>query len=1652
MTNTGGSEDERRARQEAEIRGRNDFTLQAMHQQFERWTLQFQEIKDAIAEQNETIAELRRGDQHVVQPQNNPRPQNRRNMPYAPIVNQENPIDDFVDDLNVNLDRVGRDRRGQRGRVEDDNINSIKMKMPTFKGTRDPDLYLDWERKVEAIFYCHNYSEAKKVKLAVVEFSDYASIWWKKLIRDRQQDGEPPIATWTEMKRVMKKRFVPSHFQRDLQMRLRRLEQGTMTVDEYFKAMDMAMIQANCVEDEEATMARFLNGLNKEIADVVEIQQYVTLDELVDMAVKLEKQIKRKQQASSWRSRPNTNSKKPWPKQDVNSRPQEGKGKAKVDDKEGGKTFAPKPSSSIQCYKCHGRGHMMHECPNRRNILMKEDGEYESEKSEVEEEEGGASEDDVELPNSGFIGVARKILDGENEREKSEKEEEEGGVSEDDVELPFNDGLVAVVRRIMAINLGVNSEEQRENIFHTRCGIRGRTCSMIIDSGSCANVVSSHLVDTLGLACMKHPKPYRLQWLNDSGELKVNKQCMISFNVSRYEDDTLCDVIPMQACHILLGRPWQFDRNTFHDGRKNRYSLELNGKKYTLAPLTPSQVFEDQKRLRESMGKQRGQKKGELEGKEMKDGQEREKEGSNLSKEVKEGLSGKKESFGERKEAKEKKKESLYIKAKECLNARKEGLPIILLTYKEVLINSELLTSSLPSSVFSLLQDFDDIFPEDIPKGLPPLRGIEHQIDFVPGAQIPNRPAYRSNPEETKELQRQVEELLKKGFVRESLSPCSVPVLLVPKKDGSWRMCVDCRAINKITVKYRHPIPRLDDMLDQLHGSKIFSKIDLKSGYHQIRMNPGDEWKTAFKTKYGLYEWLVMPFGLTNAPSTFMRLMNHVFKDFHGKFVVVYFDDILIFSKTLDEHVEHLKQVFEVLRKQQLFANLKKCAFCVDRVVFLGFVVSSKGVEVDEDKIKAIKEWPKPKSVTEVRSFHGLASFYRRFVRDFSTIASPLTEVIKKDKVFTWGKDQDDAFNLLKEKLCSAPLLQLPNFSKSFEVECDASGKGIGAVLMQESKPIAYFSEKLSGATLNYSTYDKELYALVKALATWQHYLWPREFVVKTDHESLRYLKSQGKLNRRHAKWVEFIETFPYVIAYKQGKENVVADALSRRYVLVSTLTSKLMGFDQIKGLYANDSDFGKVFAECKLGPYDRFNLQDGFLFKENKLCIPNCSLRELFVREAHCGGLMGHFGVPKTLDILAEHFFWPGMRKDVEKVCSQCLECKQAKSKVLPHGRYTPLPVPTSPWLDISMDFVLGLPRTKHGKDSIFVVVDRFSKMARFIPCLKTNDASHVADLFVKEVVKLHGIPKTIISDRDAKFLSHFWRVLWGKLGTKLLFSTSCHPQTDGQTEVVNRTLGNMLRAVLKGKLTFWEEHLAMVEFAYNRTVHSSTGKSPFEVVYGFNPLTPLDLLPLPTDNIVNLDGRKKAEMMKKIHEQTKLAIERKNEQTALRRNKGRKSVIFKPGDQVWVHFRKERFPAKRRSKLDPRGDGPFEVLERIGDNAYKIDLPSEYQVSATFNVSDLSLFDAGLNSRTNSSQEEGNDSIHGSSELLKDVDEDLEVPRRPMTRSQTRKLQDKLNGLQSTIQKCLVMEEELQPNSDFFLKSYTYLEAQIKVQSEME
>nr|KYP38486.1 Transposon Ty3-I Gag-Pol polyprotein [Cajanus cajan] len=422
-----------------------------------------------------------------------------------------------------------------------------------------------------------------------------------------------------------------------------------------------------------------------------------------------------------------------------------------------------------------------------------------------------------------------------------------------------------------------------------------------------------------------------------------------------------------------------------------------------------------------------------------------------------------------------------------------------------------------------------------------------------------------------------------------------------------------------------------------------------------------------------------------------------------------------------------------------------------------------------------------------------------------------------------------------------------------------------------------------------------------RALQTWEHYLIPKEFVIHSDHESLKYLRGQGKLNKRHAKWVEFLEQFPYVIKYKEGKNNVMADALSRRHILLVSLGYQILGFDHIKELYSNDLEFNEYYTQCLAKPQGGFYISEGYLYKEGRICIPQGSIRKLLVKESHEGGLMGHFGVENTLSFLKEKFFWPHMRRDVERFCSECIACLQAKSKVMPHDSYTPLLVANSPRVDISMDFILGLPKTQRGMDSIFVIVDRFSKMAHFIPCHKIDDASNIVRLFFKEVVKLHGLPKTIVSDRETKFLSHFWKTLWSRLGTKLLFSTTCHPQTDGKTEVVNRSLSTMLRAVLKGNHRSWDEYLPHIEFAYNRVVHKTTKISPFEVVYGFNPLTPLDLIPLPdSSHYFHKEWVSRADFVKKLHEKVKTHIQQQNERTAIERSKGKKNLIFEEGD--WV------------------------------------------------------------------------------------------------------------------------------------------------------
>jgi hypothetical protein len=895
-------------------------------------------------------------------------------------------------------------------------------------------------------------------------------------------------------------------------------------------------------------------------------------------------------------------------------------------------------------------------------------------------------------------------------------EYEEDELADADEGIPLSRSLV--IQRLL-LTSRQEDQSQWHKIFRTRCTVNQRVCDVIIDSGSGENVVSKEMVLKLGLKTKKHPASYKIGWIKRGTETLVTERSRFTFSIGKhYSDSILCDVVEMDACHLILGRPWQFDVDAQHQGKANVYIIFRDGRKIIFWPLqeVENSTHSKGKPVLLSIG-------------------------SKFIEEVKE--------------------------ARDIVALVTEGTP-------------SFISQEVPEIMRPMLDEFQDIMPEEMPEGLLPMRDIQHCIDLVPGASLSNLPHYRMSPNENDILQEQVDGLIHKGHLRESMSPCAVPALLVPKKDGSWRMCVDSRAINKITVKYWFPIPRISDMFDMLSGAKIFLKIDLRSGYHQIRIRPGDEWKTAFKTKEGLYEWMVMPFGLSNAPSTFMRLMNQVLKPFIGNFFIVYFDDILIYSRNPTNHMDHVRKVLEVLRENKLFINLKKCSFMMDQLLFLGFVVSANGIRVDEEKVRVIREWPTPKTVGAVRSFHGLATFYRRFVRNFNSIVAPITECMKKGK-FNWGDEAERSFSIIKEKLCTAPVLALPDFDKLFEVECDASIVGIWAVLSQEGKPVEFFSEKLGEARQKWSTYELELYVVLRALKVWEHYLIQWGFVLYTDHQALKFINSQKNLNRMHARWVSYIQRFTFSLKHKSAKLNRVADALSRRATLLITMKAEVTGFECLKELYEEDEDFGETWKRCKAGqPVSEIHIQEGYLFRGNRLCIPS-SLREQIIRELHVGGLGGHLGRDKTIALVEERYYWPQLKKKMGNFVRWCQTCQVAKGQTQNTGLYMPLPIPEEPWEDVSMDFVLGLPRTQRGADSIMVIVDRFSKIAHFVACKKTLDAVQVANLFFWEVIQLHGIPKSITSDRDTKFLSHFWRTLWRRFDTALKFSSTSHPQTDG-------------------------------------------------------------------------------------------------------------------------------------------------------------------------------------------------------------------------------------------------------------------------------
>ncbi|QRW06191.1 Retrotransposable element Tf2 protein [Ceratobasidium sp. AG-Ba] len=751
--------------------------------------------------------------------------------------------------------------------------------------------------------------------------------------------------------------------------------------------------------------------------------------------------------------------------------------------------------------------------------------------------------------------------------------------------------------------------------------------------------------------------------------------------------------------------------------------------------------------------------------------------------------------------------------------------------------------------------EFIDVFSEELFKKLPEHRPFDCNIDFVEGSDLP-KPAkvYPLSPIESRTIKEFIDQELADGKIRPSKSPIASPCFFVRKKDGSLRLVTDYRKINNITIPDQFPMPLQVELVDQVKNAKIYSKLDLRWGFNNIRIKEGDEWKTAFRTAYGIYEYLVMPFGLKNAPAVLQRMMNDIFRHLLGVTVVVYMDDILIFSEKEENHAEHVKEVLKILRENNLYAKLSKCEFFVKKVIFLGLVITPEGISMEEEKIKAIMEWGAPRKIKEVQAFLGFVNFYRRFIAEFSKIARPLHDLTKKIP------------NLNGPKNANRPLRKSRNGPGKMSNKPDALSR-------------------------------------------------------RHDHEDIPN-PQQIMINAER---------------FKGFKANIEID-------IISMIREGLSDDESLTTLIASTKKKEDLPPSIRK-QYDKYEWKEDLLWYEGRIVIPeNKEIRLAILEMHHDNPIAGHQGQARTLELISRRYYWPAMKQQVNRFVETCEICQRSKG----HKHYAPqkpLPIPQKPWEDIAYDFIVKLPESQ-GMDSILVVIDRFSRQAHFIPCLESTNAEGVADLFIKEVWKLHGLPKTTVSDRGPTFNSQFLKALYAKLGINPKFSTAFHPETDGITERTNQWLEGFLRSFCNYRQDDWVRWLPIAEFCHNNQVNSATGKTAFETIYGLHPRWDLVDLEVNAPNAADM-----ADSMQEIWDEVIASMEfyRSKESDPKRE--------YKVGDKVWLVGQNitTRRPSK---KLDNKKLGPFVISEKISSHAYRLELPKTMRTHNVFHINLLAPF----------------------------------------------------------------------------------------------
>lgn len=952
-------------------------------------------------------------------------------------------------------------------------------------------------------------------------------------------------------------------------------------------------------------------------------------------------------------------------------------------------------------------------------------------------------------------------------------------------------------------------------------------------------------------------------------------------------------------------------------------------------------------------------------------------------------------------------------------------------SYGESVTGIEPLVASIgpnlaPNGLEECYQDYADVFSEDLALELPPHAPQDLPILLEEGKQPPHFPLYNMSEVELSHLRKYIAEYLRRGWIRRSSSPAGAPILFAKKKDGSLRLCVDYRGLNKVTIKNRGPLPLISESLDRLAKARIFSKFDVRDGYHRIRIREGDEWKTAFRTRYGHFEYLVMPFGLTNAPAQFQSYIHQARQGLVDVICVVYLDDILVFSDTLEEHKDHVRQILARLRQYRLFLKRSKCEFHTRETEFLGFIITPEGLKADASRISAIQDWPMPATVRDIRIFIGFVNYYRRFIANFSRLALPLTRLTQKGPdsarggraqrreesvCLNIGQEGRQAFLDLKNAFLNAPILAHYEPSRPTKVETDASKGAIAGILSQlvyneqlgktQWRPIDFFSQKLSGPSLNYDTHDKELLAIIRSLEHWEKYLRgvPQAFELYTDHNNLKYFQTTKKLTERQCRWSEYLQRFDFAIQYRPGKINP-ADGPSRRpdylkYIREDADEYNQENLEKLRSMVGHVNPLSPLMVSAvqtrsakrvrtsvlegaplstplapQLPPISSERPEWPSLAQNGPQVAPRKPQgvkvlgtpeeRAEALWECHDDPMAGHFGFKKTLHKMKRRYKWVGMDKDVSRYCKECLLCQRAKApKHAPYGLLNPLQPPDGPWQDVTMDFITDLPPCKYLRqvyDSILVIVCRLTKMAHYVPVWSKITATEYAEVWLREVIRLHGVPRTIISDRGPLMNSKYWNTFCHYLGTKRVLTSAYHPQTDGQTERQNQTLEQYLRCYCNLEQDDWACWLPMAEFAYNDSTHAVTGYTPFEAYYGVDPRgTNWPGLPLKGGDAPLAHGV--AAKVVKLQQTCKQRIAEANAYQKRHADERRRLAPFRVGDQVLIATRNLR-SLRPKKKLDWKFTRPGRVVAQIGPAAYRVDCPDLKGNHPVFHASQLEQF----------------------------------------------------------------------------------------------